>query len=179
MKKITILGAGTWGTALAAMLKNENGHDVVLWSAIPEELDNLSKNKKHPNLEGMVLPDGLIFESDITMACCDADFIIFAVPSPYVRETAGKISSTVTEKTIIANVAKGLEMTLRSFSEVMERLGVKEIESLGKTFDPELHNAVFHVDDESYGEQEIVEVLQKGYTIGDKVLRYAMVKVAN
>ncbi|MBR3965949.1 MAG: nucleotide exchange factor GrpE [Clostridia bacterium] len=77
------------------------------------------------------------------------------------------------------NVAKGLEMTLRSFGEVMERLGVKEIESLGKTFDPELHNAVFHVDDESYGEQEIVEVLQKGYTIGDKVLRYAMVKVAN
>ena len=77
------------------------------------------------------------------------------------------------------NVAKGLEMTLRSFSEVMEKLGVKEIESLGKTFDPELHNAVFHVDDESYGEQEIVEVLQKGYVIGDKVLRYAMVKVAN
>lgn len=77
------------------------------------------------------------------------------------------------------NVAKGLEMTLRSFGEVMEKLGVKEIEALGKTFDPELHNAVFHVDDEGYGEQEIVEVLQKGYTIGDKVLRYAMVKVAN
>lgn len=76
-------------------------------------------------------------------------------------------------------IAKGLEMTLRSFGEVMERLGVKEIESLGKTFDPELHNAVFHVDDENCGEQEIVEVLQKGYTIGDKVLRYAMVKVAN
>lgn len=76
-------------------------------------------------------------------------------------------------------VVKGVEMTLRSFGEVMERLGVKEIEALGKTFDPELHNAVFHVDDESYGEQEIVEVLQKGYIIGDKVLRYAMVKVAN
>ena len=77
------------------------------------------------------------------------------------------------------NVAKGLEMTLRSFSEVLEKLGIKEIEALGKTFDPELHNAVFHVDDESYGEQEIIEVLQKGYIIGDRVLRYAMVKVAN
>ena len=77
------------------------------------------------------------------------------------------------------NVAKGLEMTLRSFSDVMEKLGVKEIESLGKEFDPNLHNAVFHVDDPAYGESEIVEVLQKGYTIGDKVLRYAMVKVAN
>ena len=70
-------------------------------------------------------------------------------------------------------------MTLRSFSEVLEKLGIKEIEALGKTFDPELHNAVFHVDDESYGEQEIIEVLQKGYIIGDRVLRYAMVKVAN
>ena len=76
-------------------------------------------------------------------------------------------------------VAKGLEMTLRSFSELMEKLGVKEIEAMGKSFDPEVHNAVFHIDDESYGEQEIVEVLQKGYLIGDKVLRYAMVKVAN
>lgn len=76
-------------------------------------------------------------------------------------------------------VAKGLEMTLRSFAELMEKLGIKEIEAMGKTFDPEVHNAVFHVDDESYGEQEIVEVLQKGYLIGDKVLRYAMVKVAN
>ena len=70
-------------------------------------------------------------------------------------------------------------MTLRSFSEVLEKLGIKEIEALGKTFDPELHNAVFHVDDESYGEQEKIEVLQKGYIIGDRVLRYAMVKVAN
>ena len=94
------------------------------------------------------------------------------------QETAQTLSSLGVDFSP-ANVAKGLEMTLRSFGEVMERLGVKEIESLGKTFDPELHNAVFHVDDESYGEQEIVEVLQKGYTIGDKVLRYAMVKVAN
>ena len=54
-----------------------------------------------------------------------------------------------------------------------------EIEALGKTFDPQYHNAVFHVEDEAYGESEIVEVLQKGYIKGDRVLRYAMVKVAN
>ncbi len=77
------------------------------------------------------------------------------------------------------NVTKGLEMTLRSFAEVMEKMGVKEIESLGKTFDPNVHNAVMHTEDENLGEQEICEVLQKGYMIGDKVLRYAMVKVAN
>ncbi|MBE6537869.1 MAG: nucleotide exchange factor GrpE [Ruminococcaceae bacterium] len=77
------------------------------------------------------------------------------------------------------NVSKGLEMTLRSFAEIMEKMGVKEIESLGKTFDPNVHNAVMHTEDESLGEQEISEVLQKGYMLGDKVLRYAMVKVAN
>lgn len=76
-------------------------------------------------------------------------------------------------------LAKGLELTLKSFRETLEKMGVTEIEAIGKTFDPNLHNAVFHVDDESFGESEIVEVLMKGYTKGDKVIRYSMVKVAN
>ena len=76
-------------------------------------------------------------------------------------------------------LVKGLELTLKSFRDTLERLGIQEIEALGKTFDPNVHNAVFHVDDESYGESEIVEVLMKGYMKGDKVVRYAMVKVAN
>ena len=76
-------------------------------------------------------------------------------------------------------LSKGLELTLKSFRETLEKAGVKEIEALGKTFDPNLHNAVFHVEDESYGESEIVEVLMKGYVKGDKVIRYSMVKVAN
>lgn len=76
-------------------------------------------------------------------------------------------------------LSKGLELTLKSFKETLERMGVKEIEALGKTFDANLHNAVFHVDDDTYGESEIVEVLMKGYTKGDKVIRYSMVKVAN
>ena len=77
------------------------------------------------------------------------------------------------------NVAKGVAMTLKSVEETLGKLGVTEIEALGKTFDPLYHNAVFHVEDEQYGEGEIVEVLQKGYQKGDKILRYAMVKVAN
>ncbi|MGN1047614.1 MAG: nucleotide exchange factor GrpE [Eubacteriales bacterium] len=77
------------------------------------------------------------------------------------------------------SVIKGLELTLKSFSDVLAKLNIKEIESVGKTFDPNLHNAVLHVEDDSLGEGEIVEVLQKGYMCGDKVLRYAMVKVAN
>lgn len=77
------------------------------------------------------------------------------------------------------SLKKGLELTLKSFSETLEKMGVHEIEALGKTFDPNLHNAVMHVDDESFGESEVVEVFAKGYARGDKVLRHSMVKVAN
>ena len=76
-------------------------------------------------------------------------------------------------------LAKGLELTLRSFAETLSKMGVKEIEAAGKTFDPNLHNAVMHIDDENYGESEVVEVFAKGYVRGDKVLRHSMVKVAN
>ena len=76
-------------------------------------------------------------------------------------------------------MAKGLELTLKSFIETMNKMGVFEIEALGKDFDPNLHNAVMHVDDENEGENKVVEVFMKGYAKGDKVLRYSMVKVAN
>lgn len=74
-------------------------------------------------------------------------------------------------------VKKGLEMTVKAFEDALEKMGVTEVET--KTFDPGLHNAVMHVEDEAFGESEIVEVFQKGYAKGDKVIRYAMVKVAN
>ena len=74
---------------------------------------------------------------------------------------------------------KGVEMIMNQFNSTMEKLGVTEIESLGQKFDPALHNAVMHVDDPEKGENEIVEVFQKGFKIGDKVVRFAMVKVAN
>ncbi len=76
-------------------------------------------------------------------------------------------------------MAKGIELTLKSFIETMNKMGVFEIEALGKDFDPTLHNAVMHVDDETVGENKVVEVFMKGYAKGDKVLRYSMVKVAN
>ena len=74
---------------------------------------------------------------------------------------------------------KGVEMIMAQFVKTLDALGVKKIESLGQTFDPKLHNAVMHVDDESLGENTIVDVFQEGFTIGDKVIRFAMVKVAN
>ena len=74
---------------------------------------------------------------------------------------------------------KGIEMIMTQFCTTMEKLGVEKIDSLGKTFDPSLHNAVMHVEDETKGENEIVEVFQEGFRLGDKVIRFAMVKVAN
>ncbi len=74
---------------------------------------------------------------------------------------------------------KGIEMIMTQFCTTMEKLGVEKIDSLGKTFDPTLHNAVMHVEDETKGENEIVEVFQEGFRLGDKVIRFAMVKVAN
>jgi len=76
-------------------------------------------------------------------------------------------------------LSEGLTLILKSFDEGLQKLGVEEIKAQGETFDPDRHYAVLHVEDESYGENEVVEVLQKGYTRGDKVIRYAVVKVAN
>ena len=103
-----------------------------------------------------------------------------------VAETVGKILPVIdTLKLSLMHaddedpVKKGVELTIKQFEEVLAKLNVKEIEALGKTFDPNLHNAVMHIDDDNYGEQEIAEVLQSGYILNDRVIRYSMVKVAN
>lgn len=74
---------------------------------------------------------------------------------------------------------KGVEMIMKEFCSTLEKLGVKKIDSLGQKFDPTLHNAVMHCEDEEKGENEIVEVFQEGFMLGEKVIRFAMVKVAN
>lgn len=74
---------------------------------------------------------------------------------------------------------KGIEMTLNQMLEVMGKLGVTVIDAMNKPFDPALHNAVMHIEDESYGAGIIVEEFQKGFKLGDRVMRFSMVKVAN
>lgn len=74
---------------------------------------------------------------------------------------------------------KGVEMIMTQFKDILGRLGVTEIEAVGQTFDPALHNAVMHDTDEEKGENVIVQELQKGFKMGDKVIRFAMVKVVN
>jgi molecular chaperone GrpE len=76
------------------------------------------------------------------------------------------------------DIKKGIEMTIRQFKDGLEKLLVEEV-STAEGFDPNLHNAVMHIEDSNFGEKEIVEVFQKGYKKGDKVLRHSMVKVAN
>ena len=74
---------------------------------------------------------------------------------------------------------KGVEMIMTQLRDILSRMGVTEIEALGQKFDPALHNAVMHEEDETKGEGEIVQELQRGFKMGDKVIRFAMVKVAN
>ncbi len=74
---------------------------------------------------------------------------------------------------------KGVEMTVTQLEEALSNMGVMAIESVGKTFDPTLHDAVMHIEDERYGEKEIVEEFEKGFILGERVIRFSVVKVAN
>ena len=74
---------------------------------------------------------------------------------------------------------KGLEMIFTQYKELLKKLGVSEIEAQGRPFDPERHEAVMHVDDENLGENEVAQVFQAGFVLGDKVIRHAVVQVAN
>lgn len=79
-----------------------------------------------------------------------------------------------------AEFKNGVEMIKKQFITALETLGIKEIDCLGKSFDPNFHNAIMHIDDESYGENEIIEVFQKGYMYKEEtIIRHAIVKVAN
>ena len=83
------------------------------------------------------------------------------------------------QETADAAFKKGVEMTMTQLEDIFAKMNVTAIEALGKTFDPNLHNAVLHVDDEAFGENEIVEEFEKGFRLGEKVIRFSVVKVAN
>lgn len=89
------------------------------------------------------------------------------------------LENAVNVSTEDENYKQGVELVLKQFKDVLTSVGVQEIETVGTTFNPEYHEAVSSVQDESLGEKEIKEVYRKGYKIGDKVIRHAMVVVAN
>ena len=117
--KIGIIGTGTWGTALARMLCR-SGHEVICWSAIPEEIDQLDKQRTHPNLPGIRIPEEITFTIDMEEVCRDKDILVFAVPSVYVRTTAEKAAPFIPDGQIIVDVAKGIEPdTLMTMTEII------------------------------------------------------------
>jgi len=79
----------------------------------------------------------------------------------------------------VKSIKEGIELIDKKLIDILSKYNVKEIDALNKTFDPNLHESLQHVDDNKYGEKEVIEVFSKGYKINDKVIRYAMVKVAN
>lgn len=120
MSTISILGSGTWGTALAKTLA-EAGHDVRLWSISQDEIDALTKTHKHINLPGAILPDSIQYTTDIEAAVTDAEIIVLVVPSIFVRSTTQKVKPYLKKGQILACAAKGLEEdTLFTLSEVIE-----------------------------------------------------------
>ena len=108
MSKIGVLGAGTWGMALARMLHN-NGHQVCVWSALKREVEEFSATRRHPNLPGMEIPAEIAFTEDIAQVCKARDILLFAVPSPFVRSTARLAAPYIPDNQIIVDVAKGIE----------------------------------------------------------------------
>lgn len=118
--KICVLGAGTWGTALAALLV-ENGHDTVLWSAIGEEIDTLAATRTHKNLPGKMLPEQLKYEKNISAALSGCELVLFVVPSQFIRSTARLAAPHLSDGAMLVSAAKGIEpTTLKTMTEIIE-----------------------------------------------------------
>ena len=108
MKKVSVIGAGTWGMSLALLL-SDNGHDVTVWSALPEEIENLKKTHCQPNLPAVEFPESMHFTADLGEAMRDAEYIVLAVPSIYTRGTARQMKEYYREGQVVICVAKGVE----------------------------------------------------------------------
>lgn len=120
MAKISVLGAGSWGTALSLLLYN-NGHEVILWSALTDEVKMLSETREHASkLPGVRLPEDMEITSDLEKSLKNPDVAVLAVPSPFTRSTAHQMAPFVREGQKIVNVAKGVEEhTLMTLSEII------------------------------------------------------------
>ena len=121
MANVGVMGAGSWGTALALLL-HSNGHQVTVWSINEEEVEMLSKEREHKSkLPGVKIPEDMVFTSDMETAIKEKDFLVLAVPSAFTRGTARNMKPFVKEGQIIVDVAKGIEEdTLMTLSQQIE-----------------------------------------------------------
>ncbi|MBO5501303.1 MAG: NAD(P)-binding domain-containing protein, partial [Clostridia bacterium] len=117
---ISVLGAGTWGVALARVLALA-GHQVTVWSAVEKEIDTLAAQHAHPNLPEMVFPKEIKLTKEIADACVGMDIVLFAVPSVFVRSVASQVRPHIPDGQIIVDVAKGIEPdTLYTMSQIIK-----------------------------------------------------------
>lgn len=121
MADISIIGAGSWGTALAVLL-HKNGHKVTVWSIVEAEIAMLREEHEHKDkLPGVRLPEDMVFTTNLEEAVQDKEVLVLAVPSPYTRATAHNMAPFVKEGQIIVNVAKGIEeSSLLTLSQIIE-----------------------------------------------------------
>ncbi len=121
MAKIGIIGAGSWGIALAVLL-HKNGHEITVWSALADEIEMLKSEHEHKDkLPGVKLPQDMVFTTELVEAVENKETLVMAVPSAFTRATAHKLNTVVKEGQIIVNVAKGIEeATLMTLSEIIE-----------------------------------------------------------
>ncbi len=120
MERIGIIGSGTWGTAIAVLLHN-NGHQVTLWSAIPEEIEEIGRTHRHKNLPEVTLPEDITYTADLEEAMRDKRILVMAVPSVFVRGTARRMKPLCKDGQIIVDLAKGIEEnSLKTMSEIIK-----------------------------------------------------------
>ncbi len=121
MADISVIGAGSWGTALALLL-HKNGHHITVWSAIKDEIGMLLKEHEHKEkLPGVKLPGDMIFTTDLEASINGKDILVLAVPSPFTRSVSHSMKEYVSNGQIIVNVAKGIEeKSLLTLSQVIE-----------------------------------------------------------
>lgn len=119
--RVGVIGAGSWGIALAKLLDG-NGHQVTVWSIIKEEIEMLKKEHEHKDkLPGVKLSENMVFTNDLEEAMCDKDILVLAVPSPFTRSTAHSMAPYLKDGQIIVNVAKGIEEhTMLTLSQIIE-----------------------------------------------------------
>lgn len=121
MARVSILGGGSWGIALAVLL-HKNGHEITVWSALEPEIEMLKEKHEHKMLPGVRLPEDTVFTTDDREAVEGQDLLVMAVASSFTRSTAHRLSALVAPGQKILNVAKGIEEhTLMTLSEIIEQ----------------------------------------------------------
>ena len=153
--------------------QEENTVQDTETSKLQEELDNTTDRLKRLMAEFDNFKKRSAKEREMLYNSVVGDIALKFLP------VLDNLEKAVNAETSDENYKQGIDLVLKQYIDVLSSFGVKPIESVGKTFDPELHEAISMVEDENLGEKEVKEEFRKGYMIGDRVLRHAMVIVAN